>query len=429
MVVMRPGGCAPQRDVGTAIIMIASVAVVAVSACRFDTSGLDSGADSVEPTSAASTTTASATSESTGVSPTTTMSDASPTTSDGSIADTSTSTSSDGETSTSTTGPGCPTDWWDSTWTHRRELRVAGDALSEALGPVVVPVRLAPNILDFAAVAPEGDDVRFVQEGAAVPYEIERWDPAGASLLWLSLPALPTDGTVLHLYYGNPDANRGSNGETTWPDSYVSVHHLEDFSDATGHGHDCLTLTPPTPTAGPMAGASQFDGEDDLLEIAADVAYDLTTDLTVEAWIRVSAFDAAWQGIVTKGDDAWRLSRNNQTAFVAFVSDPPNNSALVGVTPVDDMLWHHVAVTYAAETKRVYVDGVLDAEVPLVGPIGVTTHAVHIGSNAQTANREFAGAIDEVRVSNVAHPASYFALQRAAGTTGVATFFDADVCE
>lgn len=421
MVAMRPGGCS----------LHACVLAVTIVACRFDSGGLDSGADSIEPTSSVSATTSTTGVDSSTAAPTsTTMApDGASTSTSTSDADASTSTStSDADATTSTTGPGCPADWWNVEWTQRRELRVAGDALVRALGPVVVPVRLAPNILDFAAIAKDGDDLRFVQDDAVVPYEIERWDPEGESLVWLSLPALPTDGATLHLYYGNPDATTGSNGETTWPDSYVSVHHLEDFSDATGNGHDCLTLTPPETTEGPMAGASEFDGMDDMLEMETSTAYDLTTDLTVEAWIRVTTFDAAWQAIVTKGDDAWRLSRNNQTAFVAFVSDPPNNSALPGVTAVDDDQWHHVAVTYRAQTKRVYVDGVLDAEAMLAGPMAVTTHAVRIGANAQTANREFAGAIDEVRISSVAHPADYFALQYAAGTTGVTTFFDADVC-
>lgn len=421
---MRPGGRTLQSFVCTAILVIG---------CRFDTSGLDSGADSVQPTSdAPSTGTTAPDPDSSGAMTTTvsTSGDA-PTTTDGSVADTTATATGDGteDTTMSTTGPGCAADWWNPAWTRRRELHVDGSSLAEDIGAVVVPVRLAPNILDFAAIHSEGDDIRFVLDGGPLPYEIEHWDAEGESLLWLSLPELTTDGTVLHLYYGNGGVDAGSDGIATWPNSYVSVHHLEDFSDATGNGHDALTLTPPEATEGPMGSASDFDGVDDMLEMAADAAYDLTTDLTVEAWIRVSAFDAAWQAIVTKGDDAWRLSRNNQTAFVAFVSDPPNNSALPGVTPVDDQLWHHVGITYRSETKRVYVDGVLDAEVALTGPVGVTMHAVRIGSNAQTANREFVGAIDEVRIANVAHPPGYFALQRAAGTTGVTTFFDADACE
>jgi hypothetical protein len=64
--------------------------------------------------------------------------------------------------------------------------------------------------------------------------------------------------------------------------------------------------------------ALSFDGVDDYVTLANESNFDFTNQMTVEAWIKVDAFDKNWQAIVTKGDDSWRLHRYNNTNFLNF---------------------------------------------------------------------------------------------------------------
>lgn len=328
---------------------------------------------------------------------------------------------------TTTGGAPCAEDWWDPQWTRRRTVQIDGDGLIGA-SDMVVLLRLDPSRIDYAQAKADGADLRVLDGNTELPLEIERWSPSEVSTVWVRLPALAAAGTTVTMYYGNPAAASASDGPATWPDDYVSVHHLQDFADATGAGHDAASPTPPSAIDGLLAGAHAFDGVDDGLVLAGESAYDFTTALSVEAWIRVTAFDATWQAMVTKGDDAWRMQRYLDSAFVSFGSDP-NDDNLDGDDPVDDGVFHHVAIVYGAGVKRVYVDGVQDDEGALAGPIATTNADVSIGDNVQVDGREFSGIIDEVRISSVARDPGYFAWQFASMQDGLATFGAEQSCE
>jgi hypothetical protein len=328
---------------------------------------------------------------------------------------------------TTTGGSVCADDWWDPQWTRRRTVQVDGAGLIGA-SDMVALLRLDPSRIDYAQARADGADLRVVQDGTELALEIERWSPSEVSTVWVLLPALSGAGTTVTMYYGNPDAASASDGAATWPDAYVSVHHLQDFADATGAGHDAASPTPPSAIDGLLAGAQSFDGVDDGLVLAGESDYDFTTELSVEAWIRVAAFDAPWQAMVTKGDDAWRMQRYLDTAFVSFSSDP-NNDNLEGDVAVDDGQFHHVAIVYGGGVKRVYVDGAQDVERELAGPISTTNHDVSIGDNVQNLGRQFSGVIDEVRISSVARDPGYFAWQFASMRDALATFGREEICE
>jgi hypothetical protein len=66
-----------------------------------------------------------------------------------------------------------------------------------------------------------------------------------------------------------------------------------------------------------------------------------------------------------------------------------------------DGQWHHLAGLYDGSTVRLYVDGQLDVSVS-AGPVRTTSDPVYIGSRVNnTANRNWIGHIDEVRIYDV----------------------------
>ncbi len=160
------------------------------------------------------------------------------------------------------------------------------------------------------------------------------------------------------------------------------------------------------PSAGKLGGAIALDGDNSYLEVADESAFDFVSGVTVAAWIKVNAFDKPWQAIVTKGDGAWRIQRNNETDMLEFACTglqiPGGNQygSLFGAKAIAPGEWRHVAGVYDGNKMYIYVDGALDTSQEAMGLIGLDDEPVLIGENAQQRGRFFNGLIDDVRVYN-----------------------------
>ena len=166
---------------------------------------------------------------------------------------------------------------------------------------------------------------------------------------------------------------------------------------------DTLLLTDPTD----FIGAIWLDSDDsqsdyEYINCGNASSFDLTDAISITAWIKVNQFDRAWQAIVTKGDQAWRLHRAQSGNVLEFAGQ--NLSPVFYVTGsvnVNDGKWHHVAGVYDGSSLSIYVDGVLDVSEAASGSIGTSTDDVMIGGNsdfATTDYRGWEGLIDDVRI-------------------------------
>src|SRR5215207_4074932 len=78
----------------------------------------------------------------------------------------------------------------------------------EALVDVPVLITLNASRIDYAKLQTDGRDLRFVDpDGAALPYELDVWDPAGASHIWVRVPKIDAGSSADYVFavYGNPD--------------------------------------------------------------------------------------------------------------------------------------------------------------------------------------------------------------------------------
>ena len=122
--------------------------------------------------------------------------------------------------------------------------------------PVLVRLSTAINGFDYADFGATAADVRaglrFVDaDGSSLDYEIDTWDPAGESLVWVSVPAV--SGTMTRFYaYFKPDAGAtlpAVDPTAVWTRAgYFGVWHFGEVdatdgsvADATGNG---LTAAP-----------------------------------------------------------------------------------------------------------------------------------------------------------------------------------------
>jgi autotransporter-associated beta strand protein len=105
-----------------------------------------------------------------------------------------------------------------SAWSHSTRIAFPGYTASETLTNFPMLVRLdstqVPGFSYAQMAFSNGADLRFTDaSGVELSYEIEQWNPAGTSLVWVKVPALSKGGSII-AYWGNPQATA-----STSPDS------------------------------------------------------------------------------------------------------------------------------------------------------------------------------------------------------------------
>lgn len=158
------------------------------------------------------------------------------------------------------------------------------------------------------------------------------------------------------------------------------------------------------PAGGQIGGALEFDGST-YVRIDNEMAFDITGEITVAAWVKVRTFDKKWQTIIAKGDNTWRLAREGNRNSVQFTAGRVDNDRIVlGNVDINDGQWHHIVGVGDANAVSLYVDGVLDDIKRAPGGMTPDDEPVYIGENsAQPARGRFwNGWIDDVCVFSYA---------------------------
>ena len=174
------------------------------------------------------------------------------------------------------------------------------------------------------------------------------------------------------------------------------------------------------PTAG-FGSSLDFDGTDDHIDVPHAATLDITSAITIEAWVKISRKDGdtdpltSFSAIVTKGSNDYVLHVGGMSGAdstylgkVVFGGNGPSNPWLVGATDVDDGQWHHIAGVYDGADMTIYVDGVQDATQAATGNFQVTANAsyddlyIGRGSVEYGQTRYANGGIYEVRIWNSA---------------------------
>ena len=144
-----------------------------------------------------------------------------------------------------------------------------------------VPVRLstASSGFSYGDITQTGSskDLYFVDgENNALPYEIEKWNEQGESIVWVRVPTFAA-GAHIYMYYGGPAVEQ--NAAAVWS-GYTGVWHMSEDSgtvaDATGNNLDAVPAgddtTQSVATAGPV-GNGRVNAADNKAN-RLDVAYD-----------------------------------------------------------------------------------------------------------------------------------------------------------
>jgi chitodextrinase len=174
-------------------------------------------------------------------------------------------------------------------------------------------------------------------------------------------------------------------------------------ADASGNGN-AGTVSGATWTAGGRyGGAYSFNGTSSYIDVPDSPSLDLTTGMTLEAWVDPAAA-SSWRNVLMKeqpGMLVYSLYANGVTAaphaevYLAAGAD----AAADGPTAVPTGTWTHLAETYDGSLLSLYVNGQLAASTPASGSLLTSTGDLRIGGDS-VWGEWFSGLIDEVRIYN-----------------------------
>jgi hypothetical protein len=165
---------------------------------------------------------------------------------------------------------------------------------------------------------------------------------------------------------------------------------------------------------GKKGGAYSFDGKNDFISVAHAESLNMTTGLTVIAWIKTDepADGDGWDLILCKGDDEDRnyaIGRVNGTRALSYTAwGGQGHWSLQSRTDVCDGKWHSIATTWNGSEVILYVDGVDDTDQEYKGNYGqkwsnklvTNSKPLLIGTSGKRYPFSFfnGGLIDEVMV-------------------------------
>ena len=176
------------------------------------------------------------------------------------------------------------------------------------------------------------------------------------------------------------------------------------LADVSGNGNNGTITNATWTTSGKYGDALVFNGTNALVTIPDSTSLNLTTGMTLEAWVNPSAVSSAWTDVIYKGNDNYWLEATSITA-----SGVPAAGATLGSSDVDTPgtaaltanTWAFLTETYNGSTLALYVNGTLVSSLAQTGNIATSTDPLQIGGDS-IYGQYFQGMIDNVRIYNTA---------------------------
>ena len=328
-------------------------------------------------------------------------------------------------------------DWFDEGWHYRKKLTIDNSASSEHLADFPLLVTLNSSRIDYSETQNSGQDIRFTDpDGIILKYEIEKWDEAGTSTIWVKIPQIDAGSTVDHIYmyYGHPDISDGQDAENVWDSNFKMVQHLEEssnpYTDSSSNSFDSTGGTYPTlSSSGKINGAQDFDsGSSEYITMGTVLGK--PTNYTIEGWIKAESWGSAGPFSSSNGSDSttwgfiFRDSGDNVELWTS--SGSAGQQAIMATdwnsTGFPSANWIYIVGTVDGSNIRYYKNGGLVNTISQTVAQAGTPLSFSIGRLGEYAGFNFNGLIDEVRVSDTARSTEWIEAQYLSTTDALLTY-------
>jgi fibronectin type 3 domain-containing protein len=186
-------------------------------------------------------------------------------------------------------------------------------------------------------------------------------------------------------------------------------------NDESDYAHDGVTYGAnlATDRFGNSLSAFSFNGTNAYVEVADIQHLRTPSAFTLSAWIQLAPNSTSIsQAIITKGVDQ-DLVNADYSLMVDRSANPPQVRMHLntggtsgwhwhnGATSLDSLRWYHVVTTFDGSTSKIYLDGQLDGQLSVSGPLVSTAEPLKIGVYGPARDLAyFAGLIDDIRIYN-----------------------------
>lgn len=304
----------------------------------------------------------------------------------------------------------------------------------ENLTDFPVLVVLNPGRIDYEHFAPNGSDIRFfdADEATQLPYEVELWNPSGASYVWVLVPQLDMRSRTdkIWLYFGNDTLAPSPLSTEVWKSNYQAVYHLSNMAESTGNfpsAADYMT----TDINGGIAHAQHFDGLQSYLRLGNNLPLiQNASQCTLSAWFRPDITQPGDEGYligisVESDSGPTILSRaalyllGNTDVMIAARSVRTDKMQFVlsDTQPVRTGVWNHLVgvVDYARNRMTLYVNGqkITESDVSFLerATVDAPVQTAVLGTQEDLSAAYYGGDIDEVRIAAVARSDAWIAAE------------------
>ncbi len=309
--------------------------------------------------------------------------------------------------------------WWQDDWHYRKQISVdttpQGAAINQPLGRTALLVRLHTGNFTFDGVKDDGSDLRFVSadDKTVLNHQIESFDPLmGMALIWVDVPKVEGGQRQdVWMYYGNQKAVATSNGQLTFDPSYTALYHFEGANgtparDTTAYGNTAQNATGVS-IDGVIGRALQLNGQPLLLPASPSLQHNAGGAFTLSTWLHLD--QASGEQLLLARREAGNSLLVGVDQGVPFVEVDGHRA--VSTQPLNPGQWQHLAVTAEGDKVSLFVNGRETASLAVAMPAFNSAMAIgadlpHAADAEPSHYLPFAGAIDELRLSKVARPAS-----------------------
>jgi hypothetical protein len=243
-------------------------------------------------------------------------------------------------------------------------------------------------------------------EDTSAPYSVP-WITNGVSNGSHRLTAVARDG-VGHQTISAPVDATVDNLVVPPPLGLVAAYSFNTVSgstvaDVSGNNNNGTVSNAVGTSGGKYGGALSFNGTSARVNVPNTASLQLSSAMTLEAWVRPAVVSNAWRDVVYKGDDNYYLEATSTGG------SRPVGGGIIGGASVEirgspaltTNAWAHLALTYDGAALRLYVNGTQVSSTTKTGTIRTSTNQLQIGSDS-IHGQYFSGLIDEVRIFNIA---------------------------
>jgi len=331
-------------------------------------------------------------------------------------------------------------------WTHSKRLYLnttpSGANVPGNVFGFPVLMRFTRDNFNFSEAQMGGVDLRFTKaDNTPLPFEIERWDPAGLAEIWVKVDTVYGNDNAhfIIMYWGastgsvtNASTSKGSsqgpgtlaaiasNGAAVFDTSigFQGVWHMNgpdaaQVKDATSNGFNGVPYNMPAGSVvnGIIGTGRLFRGDSCYITMPGTAASKLNFPesgvYSLSAWVYADTLDSLYQTIISKGDEQYNLEILDSAWEFAEYENKAGWAMSQSPTSIMPHQWVHITGVRNQTGQYLFVNGqCVDSVITMLGNgfsrgagydlmIGKTNGVLMPGFPYY-----FHGIIDEIRISN-----------------------------